>query len=184
MGMSIEEMGQVSDLNVNTLKSVASSCVRMETITAAMQRIHAEMLKLPIFKNWNVEQQLHASIDGLKLSTQFLHHKARHSPKYFGYDTGVSSINLLLNHFPMTGMLIGANEYEGHFAFELSQFQHLANIKLDRLSTDKHGMNALNFILFYLIDMVFAPRIPKPHRASITDIEKTAIVPQYYNKPR
>ena len=164
IGMSIEEMGQVSDLNVNTLKSVASACIRMETITAAMQRIHTEMLKLPIFNAWNIEQQLHASIDGLKLSTQFLHHKARYSPKYFGYDTGVSSINLLLNHFPMTGMLIGANEYEGHFAFELSQFQHLANIKLDRLSTDKHGMNALNFILFYFIDMVFAPRIPKPHR--------------------
>lgn len=164
IGMSIEEMGQISDLNVNTLKSVASACIRMETITAAMQRIHTEMLKLPIFKGWNIEQQLHGSIDGLKLSTQFLHHKARYSPKYFGYDTGVSSINLLLNHFPMTGILIGANEYEGHFAFELSQFQHLANIKLDRLSTDKHGMNALNFILFYFIDMVLAPRIPKPHR--------------------
>ena len=28
-------------------------------------------------------------------------------------------------------------------------------------------MNALNFILFYLIDMLFAPRIPKPHRVTL-----------------
>ena len=36
-------------------------------------------------------------------------------------------------------------------------------IKPTYLSTDKHGSNPLNFGLFDLTDLVFAPRIPKPH---------------------
>ena len=105
--MGTDGMGQISDLNPNSLTSVEAACIRMETLIATIQHIQAETAKLPIFTGWNVADKLHGSIDGMKLSVQFLHHKARYSPKYFGYDTGVSSINLLLNHFPMTGMLIG-----------------------------------------------------------------------------
>ena len=63
----------------------------------------------------------------------------------------------------MAGTIIGANEYEGHFAFELCQFQKISQRSLEMVSTDKHGVNSLNFLLFYLIDLLFAPRIPKPH---------------------
>jgi TnpA family transposase len=45
--------------------------------------------------------------------------------------------------------------------------QNTSEIKPTHISTDKHGMNALNFALFDLTDLVFAPRIPKPHRETL-----------------
>ena len=156
-------MGDISDLNSHSLLSVEKSCIRMETLTAALNCIYDAANQLPIFKKWNIASLYHGNMDGMKLPTQFSHSKARNSPKYFGLGIGVSSYNMVLNHFPMAGTIIGANEYEGHFAFELCQFQKISQRSLDIVSTDKHGVNSLNFLLFYLIDLLFAPRIPKPH---------------------
>jgi TnpA family transposase len=45
--------------------------------------------------------------------------------------------------------------------------QNTSEIKPKHISTDKHGINALNFALFDLTDLVFAPRIPKPHKETL-----------------
>lgn len=161
--LGTEGMGNSSDLNIHSLQSVEKGCIRMETLTAALYVIHENMIKLPLFKDWNIDGIGHGSLDGMKIPVRFLHNKAQASPKYFHMGVGLSSYSLILNHFPLAGVLIGANEYEGHFAFELSQFQYASTQLLQRISTDKHGVNSINFLLFHLIDKMFAPRIPKPH---------------------
>jgi TnpA family transposase len=42
--------------------------------------------------------------------------------------------------------------------------QNTSEIKPTHISADKHGTNALNFGLFDLTEILFTPRIPKPHR--------------------
>lgn len=107
---------------------------------------------------------------------------ARHSSKFFGQGIGVSSYNHIFNFYSITSRLIGANEYEGNFTFELVHQQNALDIMPDHSSTDDHGDNALNFGLFYLTDRFFLPRIPKPHRetfwgfGSISDYDDGFII--------
>jgi len=162
-----DTLGSISDLNRYSLLSVEQSCIRMETLNAALEHLHQHTMALPIFKQWNIDGFAHGSLDGMKLQSQRKHHKAQASPKYFNMGVGLSSYSLVLNHFSLAGKLIGANEYEGHFAFELNQFQQTNTSLLERLSTDKHGMNSINFLLFDLVDTEFAPRIPKPHHETL-----------------
>ena len=69
-----------------------------------------------------------------------------------------------MNGLSVTGRIIGAHEYEGDFNFEMCILQNASEIKPTRISTDKHGMNGFNFTLYDFIEMIYAPRIPKPHR--------------------
>src|SRR5690606_15443849 len=100
LGISTAEMGELSDLNQHSLLSVEKACIRMETINDALQHIYHSVSSWPLFKAWNINTIAHGSLDGLKLSTQHTHYKARFSQKYFGTDAGLSSYNLILNHFP------------------------------------------------------------------------------------
>lgn len=45
--------------------------------------------------------------------------------------------------------------------------QNTPEIKPTHISTDKHGLNAINFALFDFMGMTFASRIPKPHRETL-----------------
>ena len=50
LGVSTAEMGELSDLNQHTLLSVEKSCIRMETITDALQHIYHDVSSWPLFK--------------------------------------------------------------------------------------------------------------------------------------
>ena len=110
---------------------------------------------------------LHRSLDGLKLETNLRNIMARHSSKYFGARTSVSAYNEIVNWLSISSRLIGYHDYEGHHAFEMVHHQNTSEIKPTHISTDKHGLNAINFALFDFMDMTFAPRIPKPHRETL-----------------
>ena len=45
--------------------------------------------------------------------------KARYSRKYFGKGKGVVAYTLLANHVPLETELIGANEHESHYVFDI-----------------------------------------------------------------
>ena len=48
----------------------------------------------------------------------------------------------------------------------------MMNFKVDRASTDRHGINPFNFSWFDLADSEHAPRIPKPHRERLWEFGK------------
>ena len=103
------------------------------------------------------ENIIHASADGQKFESRINTFKTRYSSKYFGTNKGVSAITLVANHVPINVQIIGANEHESHYIFDLLYNNTLA-IKPDILSTDTHGVNHVNFALLDLFGYTFAPR--------------------------
>lgn len=68
---------------------------------------------------------------------------------------------------PLAGRLISSNEYEGNFTFEMVHHQNTSEFNIKYASTDKHGMDILNFGWFDLTDKIYAPRIPKIHNQTL-----------------
>ncbi len=82
---------------------------------------------------------------------------SRHSPKYFGLKKGIVSYTLVVNHIPVNARIIGANEHESHFVFDIL-FNNTTDIQPDVHSTDTHGTNEVNFAILHLFGYQFAPR--------------------------
>ena len=113
--------------------------------------------ELLIFQYYNVEDdKLYASIDGQKFETRINTFKARYSAKYFK-EKGVSAMTLSCNHVALNTQIIGANEYEAHWAFDLL-YNNESEIDPAVLSTDQHGINQVNFAILDLFGYKFAPR--------------------------
>jgi TnpA family transposase len=100
---------------------------------------------------------IYTSSDGQKFETQIHTINARYSPKYFGLKKGVVSYTLLANHVPINAEIIGANEHESHYVFDLL-FNNSTEIQPERHSTDTHGTNEVNYAILHLFGYQFAPR--------------------------
>ena len=87
---------------------------------------------------------------------------ARHSPKYFGLKKGVVSYTLVANHVPLNARIIGANEHESHYVFDLL-FDNTTEVQPEVHSTDTHGTNQVNFAILHLFGYQFAPRYRDIH---------------------
>jgi len=177
------KMASISDLNQPSLLTAEANYVRIETVTAAIDIINNSAAQLPIYKKWYINSALHGSFDGVKLESSRRNFKTRYSSKYFGQGVGVSAYNEVVNSFSIAGKLIGANEYEGHFAFEMVHHQNKPNIKPSNLSSDKHGTNSLNHALFDLTSYTFSPRYPKPHREPLWGFGSSKAYKNYIIKP-
>lgn len=177
------KISTISDLNESSLVTAEAAYVRKETLVDAINVVNEAAARLPIYKEWYIDSILHGSIDGMKEESSLRNIFARHSKKYFGQGIGVSAYNEIVNSFPIAGNLIGANEYEGSFAFEMVHHQNTSEIKPERVSTDKHGTNSLNFGLFDLTEILFAPRIPRPHRETFWGFDSAKNYDGFIIKP-
>ena len=64
---------------------------------------------------------------------------------------------VVANHIPINARIIGANEHESHYVFDLL-FNNTTEIQPEVHSTDTHGTNEVNFALLHLFGYQFAPR--------------------------
>jgi len=159
-GYGIEHMANISDRSFARLRLVESSYVQLENIQESNDILVDEISKLSIFKYYAIDNdRLYASIDGQKFETRINSFKSRYSAKYFK-EKGVSALTLSCNHVALKTKVIGANEYEGHFAFDLL-YNNTSDIEPDVLSTDTHGTNQVNFAILDLFGYQFAPRYAK-----------------------
>lgn len=127
-------------------------------MNAENDNINNATAKLPIFKYYNIQEEvIHASADGQKFGARRDTFKTRYSSKYFGTQKGVSSMSLIANHTAINARIIGANEHESHYIFELLM-SNSSEIVPDMLSTDAHGVNHINFALLDFFGYSFAPR--------------------------
>jgi len=155
------KMANISDRSMGKLRSVDDSYIRYETLTQANDKVSNAIATLPIFAYYHVDDnQLFSSIDGQKFECRINTFKARYSSKYFSKGKGVSALTLVSNHVPVSTQVIGANEYEGHFAFDLL-YNNTSEIQPNTLSTDTHGTNNVNFALLDFFGYTFAPRYAK-----------------------
>ena len=151
-------MANISDRSYDQLKGIQANYLRPETLNNANDVINNSVARLAIFKHYNIQEDLiHASADGQKFESRLETFKTRYSSKYFGTNKGVSAITLIANHAALNAKVIGSNEHESHYIFDLLQ-SNTSEIRPDVLSTDTHGVNHVNFALLDLFGYTFAPR--------------------------
>ena len=155
--MGLGKMAEVSGLSHAALIATARSYLRPETVHAANDAISNATAMLPAFKLFNIREALHSSSDGQRFETQINTFNARHAPKYFGLDKGVSACTVVANHVPINARIIGTHEHESHFVFDLL-YNNTSDIKPTRHSTDTHGANQVNYLCLFAHGYSFAPR--------------------------
>ncbi len=151
------QMGEISDIPFHILASVSDSFIRPETLKAANDIICNAIAKLSIFRQYDIDKRLHSSSDGQKFETRVDTINARHSPKYFGLGKGIVSNNLVINHLSPNAKIIGANEHESRYLYDLLK-SNTTDIVPEIHSTDSHGINAVNFAILNISGYQFAPR--------------------------
>jgi len=154
-------ISKISDRTYDQLSTIQSNCIRLETLNDAIDTINNATARLPIFKHYNIHNDIiHAIADGQKFESRRETFKTRYSSKYFGTNKGVSAVSLIANHAAINARIIGANEHESHFIFDLLM-SNSSDIIPNMLSTDTHGVNHVNFALLDLFGYTFAPRYAK-----------------------
>ncbi len=160
--MGLGKMGEVSDIPYHILSATSDNFIRLETLREANDRVSNAIAELPIFPYYDIGEKLHSSSDGQKFETRTHTINARYSPKYFGLKKGIVSYTLVINHIPVNARIIGANEHEGHYVFDIL-FNNTTNIQPEVHSTDTHGTNQVNFAILHLFGYQFAPRYKDIH---------------------
>lgn len=155
--IGLGKMGDISDLDYQTLKITSENFIRPETLQAANDLVTNAIARFPLFRHYDINEMVHSSSDGQKFETKLQTFNARHSPKYFGLQKGVVAYTLVANHIPVNARIIGANEHESHYVFDLL-FNNTTNVQPEIHSTDTHGTNQVNFALLHLFGYQFAPR--------------------------
>ena len=155
--IGLGKMGGISDIGSQKLRTASDNFIRPETLSRANDLIANAISEFPLFQNYNINKVVHSSSDGQKFETKFQTINARHSPKYFGLKKGVVSYTLVTNHIPVNARIIGANEHESHYVFDLL-FNNTTDIQPEIHSTDTGGTNQVNFALLHLFGYQFAPR--------------------------
>ncbi len=153
----IGKMGKICDLGRDALQTASDNFIRPETLREANRKIVDEIVKFELFHQYNIGDKVHSSSDGQKFETKFPTINARYSPKYFGLKKGIVAYTLIANHIPVNARIIGANEHESHFVFDVL-FNNSTKIQPKVHSTDSHGSNQVNFALLHLFGYQFAPR--------------------------
>ena len=155
--IGLNRMAEISNLTHQQLSTTAGNFIRLETLREANERIANATARLPIFRHFDIGEAVHSSSDGQKFEAAIPTINARHSAKYFGLKKGVVAYTLLASHVPLNARIIGANEHESHYVFDML-FNNATDIAPDTHSTDTHGTNQVNFALLHLFGYRFAPR--------------------------
>jgi len=155
--IGLGKMGAISDMSHQTLLMAANNFLRPETVREGNDQISNATAKLPIFHHYNIDDMIHSSSDGQKFETQIPTVRSRHSPKYFGLKKGITNYTGLANHVPFNARIIGANESESHYVYDIL-VNNTTEIQPGAHSTDTHGANAVNFFTLAVSGYQFAPR--------------------------
>jgi TnpA family transposase len=172
--MGLGRMGDLSDIGYQTLSTTSDNFIRLETLREANDIVSNATAALPMFRHYDIGGVLHSSSDGQKFETGVNTINARYSPKYFGLKKGVVSYSLVANHVPMNAKIIGANDHESHYVFDIL-YNNTSDIQPKVHSTDTHGTNEVNFgfstcsvINLRRATEIFLTRSKKPSMASST----------------
>ena len=167
--LGIRRMAAMSDIPFSTLFRASNNFVYLEAINAVNDVVVNATAQLPVFPFFNINDVIHSSSDGQKFETRLHTINARYSPKYFGLQKGVVAYTLVANHIPLHAQIIGANEHESHFVFDML-YNNTTDVQPTTHSTDTHGTNEVNFALLHLFGYQFAPRyknFPEKVRTSL-----------------
>lgn len=155
--MGIGRMSQISDVDYDILSAASDNFIRLETLREANDIVSNSVAKMSVFRHFDIGGIVHSSSDGQKFETGIHTINARHSPKYFGLGKGVVSYTMVSNHIPVNAKIIGANEHESHYVFDILS-DNTSEIRSKVHSTDTHGTNNVNSAILHIFAYLFAPR--------------------------
>lgn len=151
-------MAETSDIPYHILDATHQQCLRLSTLLATNDRISNFIAQLSIFPHYPFDLDiLYGSVDGQKFEAADPTLKARHSRKYFGKGKGVVAYTLLANHIPLQSEMIGANEHESHFVFDIC-FHNTSDIMPAVITGDMHSINKANFAILHWFGLKLEPR--------------------------
>jgi hypothetical protein len=171
--MGLWKMAEVASLSHSALMTTARNYLRLETLHAANDIICNAIAVLPVFHQYDLQEETHSSSDGQRLETQIQTINARYSTKYFGLKKGVSAYTLVANHVPINAKIIGTHEHESHYVFDIL-YNNTTDIKPEQHSTDTHGTNQINFWLLHVFGYRFAPRYRDLHKLDFIHSRRVA----------
>jgi TnpA family transposase len=155
--MGLGRMSQTSDIGYQDLTTTSNNFIRLETLQKANDVVANAIAHLPIFQHYHIGDAIHSSSDGQKFETLLHTINARYSPKYFGLMKGIVAYTLVANHIPISARIIGANEHESHYVYDLLA-NNTTDVQPTVHSTDTHGANEVNFGILNFFGYQFAPR--------------------------
>ena len=158
----LSKMAQISDIEYHILAAISANFIRLETLSEANDRVSNDIAKLSVFQHYDIGETVHSSSDGQKFETQIHTINARHSRKYFGLKKGIVSYTLVANNIPINADIIGANDHESHYVFDIL-FNNTTDVQPEVHSTDTQGTNEVNFAILHLFGYQFAPRYKDIH---------------------
>lgn len=165
-GFGTLKMADMSDLELNQLRSMREDFIRVDTLCAANDIVSNHIHSLPIFKQWNLmDEKVLADADGQKHSTTDSTIQSRYSRKYLGKGRGISLYTLLANYVAVNAKNIGLNEYEGHSLYDMI-YNNKTDIDIHMVTGDNHSLNKLNFVALDSIDVDYVPSIKNVREAA------------------
>ena len=160
-------MADISDIPYADLQDTLQSRVRIATLKNACNLISNDISRMPIFPFYSFDLEiLYGGVDGQKLEAGTPTLKTRFSKKYFKKGKGIVAYTLLANHIPLQVELIGANEHESYFLFDI-WYNNTSAISPDIVTGDMHSINRANFAIMHWFNGKLYPRF--------TDIEAQRI---------
>jgi TnpA family transposase len=151
-------MAETCDIPYHVLEETDRQHIRLATLKDACDRISNFIADLPIFPLYSFDPEiLYGSVDGQKFASAEPTIKSRYSRKYFGKGKGVVASTLLANHVPLETELIGANEHESHYVFDIC-YHNTSDIVPTAITGDMHSVNKANFAVLHWFGLKFAPR--------------------------
>ncbi len=151
-------MADISDIPYTVLHETLQSRIRLATLKNASDLISNDISKMPIFPFYSFDLELlYGGVDGQKLEAETPTLKTRYSKKYFRKGKGVVAYTLLANHVPLQVELIGANEHESYFLFDI-WYNNTSVISPDIVTGDMHCINRANFAIMHWFNGKLYPR--------------------------
>ncbi len=151
-------MAEISDIPYATLQDTLQSRFRLSTLKKACDLISDDITKMPIFPLYSFDPLLlYSGVDGQKFEVETSTLRARHSKKYYRKGKGLVAYTLLANHIPLATQLIGANEHESYFAFDI-WYNNTHTLTPDIVTGDMHLINRANFALMHWFGGKLYPR--------------------------
>jgi TnpA family transposase len=151
-------MAETCDISYHVLEATHQQYLRPATLIDANDKISNFIATLPIFPYYSIDMEvLYGSVDGQKFAAAAPTLKARHSRKYFGKDRGVVAYTLLANHVALQTELLGANQHESYWVFDIC-YNNTSDIVPTTITGDMHSINMANFAILNWFGMNLAPR--------------------------
>lgn len=165
-GFGVLKMADMSDLDLNPLRSTREDFIRVDTLCSANDIVSNHIHLLSIFRQWDLmDNKILADADGQKISTTDSTIQSRYSRKYLGRGRGISLYTLIANYVAVNAKNIGLNEYEGHSLYDMV-YNNKTDIDIHMVTGDNHSLNQLNFVTLDSIDVDYVPSIKNVRSAA------------------